>query len=267
MTAPALDISEPTDYSPEPPALMLYGDPGSGKTTTATRALRPYFIRAEHGCPTYVKIGDTRKHMPGFPKHGAAPDWASILWACDDLISHKHDRKTLVIDTVNAAVDLCKDHVLKKSFGGSIQEFSNYSKGQGFVNEEWRKLLTKMETLRSQGILIIFLAHEGLVKQSNAHGEDYWKTGGSVYKGVWGTTSAFCDQVGNITKKTVVVKDGFKGKARGGNERVIIFEGTPSRCAKSNQNFEMPSEIACSWDSYLKANEGNEWLSHYYGDK
>ena len=73
-----------------PPRVLIYGRPGVGKTTFASKAKNPIFIQTEDGADV---AGAAR-----FPK---AESFEQINEAIDTLIAEKHDHGTVVIDTLD----------------------------------------------------------------------------------------------------------------------------------------------------------------------
>lgn len=265
-------MEEPTSYQPLPPILAIYGPAGAGKTTTAQRSENPFFIRTEHNCPTYAHLGERgRTFMPGYPRQGQIGDWATLVGVVESLMDRRtHDRKTVILDSWDAALELARQDVVRVECKGNVKEFSNYNKGQGWVRDRMVLLLQSLQRLQKQGLLVIILCHEGDgVRQANYDGEDYLKSGGACYRSSWLALMYFCTQVAQIHTEVTVVKEGFKGKGKGDNKRYLCFEGSTTRDAKCNSEYSISGKIPCSWASYINASLDLDWIKHsnYLGDK
>lgn len=136
-----MPIIKKNDVTPERPVIIvLYGTPGSGKTSVATTAENPIVIDTDRGYDRAVQRVDTL----------TASKWEDVLAEAETLKSYK----TVIVDTAKAALDdylsayVCeKNYKLKnnglKRFGQMADEFKQ------FVN-----------SLRANGQDIIFICHD-----------------------------------------------------------------------------------------------------------
>jgi energy-coupling factor transporter ATP-binding protein EcfA2 len=136
-----MPIIKKNDITPERPVIIvLYGTPGSGKTSVATTADTPIVIDTDRGYDRAVQRVDTL----------TASKWEDVLTEAETLKSYK----TVIVDTAKAALDdylsayVCeKNYKLKnnglKRFGQMADEFKQ------FVN-----------SLRANGQDIIFICHD-----------------------------------------------------------------------------------------------------------
>lgn len=136
-----MPIIKKNDVTPERPVIIvLYGTPGSGKTSVATTAENPIVIDTDRGYDRAVQRVDTL----------TASRWEDVLAETETLKSYK----TVIVDTAKAALDdylsayVCeKNYKLKnnglKRFGQMADEFKQ------FVN-----------SLRTNGQDIIFICHD-----------------------------------------------------------------------------------------------------------
>lgn len=135
--------------TPKPPKVVLYGVPGIGKTTFASKAPSPVFILAEDGLG-YLDV-------PSFPK---ATSYQDIVDAIRVLRHEPHDHQTLVIDGLDGVEPLLHQHVAKIGGKANIEDFG-YGKGLSlFAPAEWQRLLNSLDDLRdNRGMCILLLAH------------------------------------------------------------------------------------------------------------
>lgn len=138
-----MPILKKNDVTPRRPVIiMLYGQPGSGKTSVATTANAPLVIDTDKGYDRSVRRVDTL----------IATKWEDVL--SEQVAGTFDEYKTIVLDTVRGCTDdylqvyvVSQDYKLQrntlKRFGAVADQF------KAFVN-----------FLRSKGCDIVFIAHD-----------------------------------------------------------------------------------------------------------
>ena len=234
-----------------PPRLVLYGDIGVGKTTFGVSAKKPILIPTEDGA-----MGTD---CPRLPTNGVCETYEEVLHVIHLLIDGDHDYETAVIDTINGVETLCAEMICEKEFDGKWageKSYGAYANGAKATAQEFRTLLEALEELwREREMMIILLAHSGLMRSANALGEDYQKFAPSLERYTWEVLSGWCDMIGHATRDVhVTEKKGGKFKARAiGVERYIYFEGEPGRDAKARAGYELQSPVLLSYDDFQAA--------------
>lgn len=254
MIAPSdrWQLSQPEAHSKPRPRIIVYGEPGIGKTTFGVSPEKSVLIPTEDG-----SLGAECVRLPA---DGKVNSWPELLTACKWLLDNEHDREWVVVDTLNAAEHLCAAHVCERDFGGvwttskGREGYDAFGKGDKATGQEFRQLLAALDILQQQRRMgIILLAHVGLHKQANALGADFFKFGADLNKHAWSITCAWADQVGFACRELrAATREGeHKAKASAvGSERWLVWEGGPGVDAKSRVGYEMPEKCLLDWDDY-----------------
>lgn len=122
--------------------IMMYGVPKIGKSTFASQMDDPLFLATEQGLHA-LEVYQTE-----------IKTWEDFIGACAEL--HKSKRfKTVIIDTVDNAYQMCLDYVCK-AHGIKHPSDLEWGKGWSLVNKEFQRVLTK---LSHEGRGLVFLSH------------------------------------------------------------------------------------------------------------
>jgi len=122
----------------KPLICTVYGQPGVGKTSLASEFPKPVFICTESGTDN---LDVFRLPQP--------QTWSDLLNMVDELLTEKHDFKTLVIDSLDFAeplsfAEVCKEHNVK-----SVSDLT-YGKGYAAALEKWQFLFKKLSSLKEK---------------------------------------------------------------------------------------------------------------------
>jgi len=194
----------------KPNAHFLYAVEGWGKTSIGAQAPAPIFIqsRGETGLETLIQNGLV-KETPAFPE---CQSWTDINDAIDVLLGESHPYRTLVMDTVNGAERLCHEFVCQRDFGGDWGEhgFLSYGKGPKVSIADWLLLLQKLDKLRTEkGMTIFLLGHAKVGTFKNPQGADFDRYQADMDKETYAVTAKWADSIlfGNFE---TVVQQGKK---------------------------------------------------------
>lgn len=148
-----------------PITYMLFGVEGVGKSTFGSDSPDAVFIDVERG---------TRElSVARVPEPEDGWTWPDVLDAVRLLETEKHDRKTLVIDTLDELEALLWKHLCERDKKTSIEDYG-YGKGYQAAIDEWRVLLAAVERLKAQRAMNIGLLAHCIVKTfKNPEGEDF----------------------------------------------------------------------------------------------
>lgn len=219
--------------------VVIYGPEGIGKSTFASRFPDPVFIDTE-GSTNDMDVA--RLPRP--------TSWTMLMEEIDYIKKTQGVCKTLVIDTIDWAEQLCVEHICAKHNKSGIEDFG-YGNGYVYTKEEFGRFLNRLTDVIEAGINVALTAHAQLRKfeQPDEMGAyDRWelklgkKTQSQTSPLVkeWADMLLFC----NYKTHTVAVDDkGKKHKAMGG-KRVMYTAHHP--CWDAKNRYGLPEE--CEFD-------------------
>lgn len=131
---------------------LIYGEPGAGKSTLASKFPKAIFVPTEPGL-NYLEVHQITDEN-GVPK--IVKDWTEFCEAIRELCTTEHDFNTVIIDTVDNAFEFCALHTLSQR---DIEHESDegYGKGWGMIKREFTKVVN---FLANSGFGIVFISHE-----------------------------------------------------------------------------------------------------------
>ena len=222
-----------------PVRCCLYGVEGVGKTTFAAKWPGAVFIDVEGGSKHY--------DVARFPK---PVTWDELLAEVKAAASAK-EVGTLVIDTMDAAEELCVSHIIKKHNKTSMEDWA-YQAGWRYVFEEFKKLMAALDAVSDAGKNIVLVAHAVITKfeQPDELGA-YDRYELKLHKGKNTNTGAlvkeWADLLLFVNFKADVMTDEKtkKTKATGGKRRVMYASHAAAYDAKNRLGLpdEMPFEF------------------------
>lgn len=222
--------------------VVIYGPEGIGKSTFASCFPDPLFIDTE---------GST-KHMD-VARMDKPTSWAMLQNQINYVKSNPTICKTLVIDTIDWAEQLCIDDICATYSKKGIEDFG-YGNGYVYEKEGFGRFLNTLEELVSKGINVVLTAHAQMRKfsQPDEIGEyDRWelKLGKKTGSQISPLVKEWADMVLFANYKTFAVatdKDGKKFKAQGGG-RVMYTQH--HACWDAKNRFGLAEEVAFDFSS------------------
>lgn len=191
-----------------PPRLVIYGTEGAGKTSLGAETPNPIFLGVEDGTGL---IDVPRFHLPDDVRLDDLRD------AVAELTEKPHDRKTLVIDSLDwiepiVWADLCRDEKVD-----SIEKVGKgYGKGYKAAYERQRAFLQDIERLRvKRGMMIVALAHAQVKTFLNPAGDDYDRYSPKLHKDPNAMWCEWADLVGFLDQETLVIEDDDSKRTKG----------------------------------------------------
>ncbi len=208
--------------------VVIYGPEGIGKSTFAARFPEPLFIDTE-GSTKNMDVARLDKPT----------SWTMLKNQIAYVTQNPNICKTLVIDTIDWAEQLCLNEICAAYGKKGIEDFG-YGNGYVYEKEEFGRFLNSLEELIDRGVNVVLTAHAQLRKfsQPDEFGEyDRWelKLGKKTGSQISPLVKEWADMLLFANYKTVAVqadKEGNKFKAQGG-ERVMYTEHHPCWDAKN----------------------------------
>jgi hypothetical protein len=216
--------------------VVIYGPEGIGKSTFASRFPEPLFIDTE---------GST-KHMD-IARMDKPTSWAMLQNQINYIKSNPGICKTLVIDTIDWAEQLCIDDICATYSKKGIEDFG-YGNGYVYEKESFGRFLNTLEELVSKGINVVLTAHAQMRKfsQPDEIGEyDRWelKLGKKTGSQISPLVKEWADMVLFANYKTYAVatdKDAKKFKAQGGGRAMYTQHHA---CWDAKNRFGLSEEV------------------------
>lgn len=207
---------------------VLYGPEGIGKSTFASRFPDPVFCDTEGS----TKAMDVARFDP-------PQKWEDIFTAVNYVMENPSCCKTFVLDTADWAEMLCIKFTCEKGGVNGIEDFG-YGKGYTYTQENFKKLIDKLDKLIEMGINVVVTAHAKMRKfeQPDEMGAyDRWEM--KLSRQVAPMLKEWADMVLFANYKTFVVEDDkTKSKKAQGGKRVMYTTHNPCWDAKNRYGLE-----------------------------
>lgn len=217
----------------KPYNILVYGEPGSGKTSFAAGSDRPIFVASDETDEFDVA------------RFSKVTKFSDAIAQLDFLINHTHDYKTVVVDTVDSLEMILRDEVLKEEPNAKKRTMNKANGGYGnsydMVAIRMSELKEKLEILRDKkGMNIITLFHsKSQTKNDPIIGQEYKEIDLVSHDKV---ANIFSDWVSCILFLAVKVEKSDDDKfAYGTGERVLYTSKRVGFTAKNRYN--LPAEL------------------------
>lgn len=173
--------------------ILLYGLPKTGKTTFAAGAPEPLFLAFEAGLNNHSVFAKSIERWE------TAMEVVDALYAADG----DYPYKTLVIDTIDMAYNLCSDFVCRK-LGIPHPSDAPYGKGWGAVKSELIRFLNAVGNLPMGAILI----SHAKVLENTENGVVSYKATTTLSDSVHTVVTGFVDMIAYAQIAPVAMKSG-----------------------------------------------------------
>lgn len=212
----------------KPPLGVIYGVHGVGKTSIAAEFPDPYYL------PT---PGEEPPDDIDLLSPGTAETFDDLLDVIEWLLTETHDRKTLIIDSIDGAESLVWAETCARLKIPSIED-AGFGKGYVEADTEWRQLLSGLHALRDAGIAVVMLAHTEITRFDSPTSDPFSRYGIKLHKRASALVQESAQFVAFVNyRHTLKEKEvGFNkkvGHAEGSGERQMHMEERPGFLAKS----------------------------------
>lgn len=225
--------------------VVFYGPEGIGKSTIASKFPDPVFCDTEGS----TKAMDVRRF-------DAPKKWEDIFAAVNYVLADPSCCKTFVLDTADWAEALCIAFTCNKGGVNGIEDFG-YGKGYTYVQENFKKLLDKLEEVLAHGIHVVITAHAKMRKfeQPDEMGAyDRWEM--KLSRQVAPMLKEWADMVLFVNYKTYVIEDDkTKSKKAQGGKRVMYSTHNP--CWDAKNRYGLKDCLPFEYEEIKHIVEGN----------
>lgn len=225
----ALSLSSlKTTKTTNPPIFVIYGVDGVGKTSLA----------AEFPDPIYISTpGERPPSDVELPTPGEVDDFGQLLDLFGELLTEDHDRKTVIVDSLDGLEPLVWQYTCQQNKWASIEE-PGYGRGYVEADNAWREYLAAIQALAGNGIAVVQLAHPEIVRFESPTSDPYSRYGIKLHKRAAALVRESADVVGFVNYRTTLksADAGFGKKVthgEGGGDRQIHLEERPGYVAKN----------------------------------
>lgn len=212
---------------------MIYGPAKIGKTTFASKMPDPLLLAFETGY----------RAIPGI-QAADVTSWGEMKQILKAL---KNDQlktryKSIIIDTIDIAADLCQKYVCNQL------GIENIGDG-GWGTNGWAKYKKEFEetfrTLSQLGYAIVFLSHDKEKTIAPKHGKEYQQIGSSMQSSALSIIENMCDLIAYAHLKV--------NNETGDSRRVLTLRSNDDSVRCGGRFANIKPEIEFSYDSLQKA--------------
>ena len=242
-----------------PPKTTIEGAAGVGKSFFACSAPKPFVINTDDGIDEILlRIPDVMvaDAVPVGDNEANAKLYDSIITTLTELAKEKHDRKTIIIDSLDrletlAHAKVCVEHKLENGI-----EDLGYGKGFTYARGKIQRVLAGLNYLRdTKDMEPICVCHTQIRTINKPTLEPYDVFTLKLHKNASADIMEWSDAVLFMTFKMIIQKKdtGFGRKdsrAINTGERIILTSGSQGVDCKNR--FGLPSEIPAEYSEYHK---------------
>jgi hypothetical protein len=220
----------------DPPVILLYGVDGVGKTSLAAEFPDPIYLATE---------GERPPSDVDLPTPGTIESLEDILGIFEELFTQEHDRKTVIIDSLDGLEPLVWRATCARLGINSIEE-AGFGKGYVEADSEWNEFMSATSALAQAGMCVVMLAHPEIVRFDSPTTDPYSRYSPKLHKRANALIREKSDIVAFANyrvsiKEKEVARQTKVARGEGGKERQIHFNEAPGFMAKNR--YSMPDHV------------------------
>jgi hypothetical protein len=233
--------------------VLLYGVDGVGKTTLAAEWPDPIYLHTQ---------GEEPPSNVELQSPGVVESYDEMIALMTELVTEDHDRKTVIIDSLDGFESLVWVATSARNDNLSIEKIGGgYGKGYIETDQEWQYFIDGALALKQRGICVVILAHPEIVRFDSPITDPYSRYTVKLHKRANAIIREKSDIVGFMNYRTTikekeVARQKTVAHGEGGGDRQIHLEERPGFLAKNR--YQMPTVIQ------YKIGKGYEELSKHF---
>lgn len=222
--------------SDKPPIVLLYGVDGIGKTSLAAEWPDPIYLHTQ---------GEEPPNNIELASPGVVDTYDEMIELMGELLTTEHDRKTVIIDSIDGFESLVWAKTCARLGVNSIED-PGYGKGYIETDQEWQYFIDGAMALKQAGIAVVMLAHPEVVRFDSPITDPYSRYTIKLHKRANAIVREKSDIVAFMNYRTTikekeVARQKTVAHGEGGGDRQIHLEERPGFLAKNR--YQMPTMI------------------------
>jgi hypothetical protein len=222
--------------SPDPPVIIFYGVGKIGKTSLAAEFPDPLYLATdgEH-TPSDIEL----------PTPGTIESFDDLLNIFGELLTEEHDRKTVIIDSLDGLEPLVWAATCRRLNISSIEE-PGYGRGYLEADREWNEYFQAVSAMKQAGLAVVQIAHPEIVRFDSPTSDPYSRYIVKLHKRASALAREKADIIGFLNyritlKEKEVARQTKVTHAEGGKERQIHLVEGPGYVA--GNRYSLPDAI------------------------